>query len=60
VLKAEIGTEVWPSRAAARADVFHFIEINYNRRQLRKHPRWGYLTPLETRLRYSRPAAPAA
>ena len=60
ILKAEIGTEVWPSKTAARADVFHFIEVNYNRRRLRKHPDLGYITPLETRLRYSQDTALAA
>jgi transposase InsO family protein len=52
VLKEEIGTRVWTNRAAARADIFTFIETFYNRRRLRKHPRWGYLTPHETRQRY--------
>lgn len=50
LLKAEIGTTVWESRAAARADVFRFIEVEYNRTRLRKHPEFGYLTPLETRV----------
>ncbi|GAA4986334.1 IS3 family transposase [Actinopolymorpha pittospori] len=53
LLKAEIGTEVWLSKEAARADVFTFIEVNYNRRRLRKDPELGYVTPLEARLRYS-------
>ncbi|MBE1605523.1 IS3 family transposase [Actinopolymorpha pittospori] len=53
ILKAEIGTEVWLSKQAARADVFTFIEVNYNRRRLRKDPELGYVTPLEARLRYS-------
>ncbi|MER7686602.1 hypothetical protein [Streptomyces sp. NPDC097610] len=52
MLKEEIGTRVWPDRAAARADVFAFIETFYNRRRLRKHPAFGYLTPLETRQRF--------
>lgn len=30
LLKAEIGTTVWDSRTAARADVFRFIEVEYN------------------------------
>ncbi|GAA4986850.1 hypothetical protein GCM10023317_12450 [Actinopolymorpha pittospori] len=29
------------------------IEVNYNRRRLRKDPELGYVTPLEARLRYS-------
>ncbi|MFF7242184.1 IS3 family transposase [Streptomyces collinus] len=52
VLKEEIGTRSWPTRAAARAEIFTFIETFYNRRRLRKHPTWGYLTPLETRQRH--------
>ena len=50
VLKEEIGTRFWPDRATARADIFDFIETFYNRRRLRKHIHWGYLTPHETRL----------
>ncbi|MFJ2778188.1 IS3 family transposase [Kitasatospora sp. NPDC087315] len=34
LLKAEIGTTVWESREAARADVFRFIEVEYNRARL--------------------------
>lgn len=49
LLKAEIGTTVWESHAAARADVFRFIEVEYNRTRLRKHPECGYVTALETR-----------
>ncbi|MFD8705784.1 transposase, partial [Kitasatospora sp. NPDC059648] len=52
VLKEEIGTRLWPDRATARAEVFSFIETFYNRRRLREHPEWGYLTPLETRQRH--------
>ncbi|UQA97680.1 IS3 family transposase [Streptomyces halobius] len=52
VLKEEIGTRFWPDRATARAEIFSFIETFYNRRRLRKHPEWGYLTPLETRQRH--------
>ncbi|MCX4458584.1 IS3 family transposase [Streptomyces sp. NBC_01728] len=50
LLKAEIGTTVWESHEAARADVFRFIEIEYNRTRLRKHPVYGYVTPIETRV----------
>ncbi|MEU3281997.1 IS3 family transposase [Streptomyces antibioticus] len=60
LLKAEIGTTVWESREAARADVFRFIEVEYNRTRLRKHPEFGYLTPLETRARLQRDFTPAA
>ncbi|WP_326793307.1 IS3 family transposase [Streptomyces sp. NBC_00841] len=60
LLKAEIGTAVWDSREAARADVFHFIEVEYNRTRLRKHPEFGYLTPLETRARLQQDFTPAA
>lgn len=49
LLKEEIGTRIWPDRATARAEVFNFIETFYNRRRLRKHKIFGYLTPAETR-----------
>ncbi|MFD4785657.1 IS3 family transposase [Streptomyces sp. NPDC058459] len=39
-------------RATARAEVFAFIETFYNRRRLRKHKVFGYLTPAETRQRH--------
>lgn len=52
VLKEEIGTRIWADRASARADIFTFIETYYNRRRLRRHPEWGYLTPHETRQRH--------
>jgi transposase InsO family protein len=51
VLKAEIGTRIWPDRATARSQVFEFIEAFYNRKRLRRHPEFGYLTPAETRER---------
>jgi Integrase core domain len=51
VLKEELGTRTWPSRASARTEVFEFIEAFYNRRRLRRHPELGYLTPIETRKR---------
>ncbi|MEV5646399.1 integrase core domain-containing protein [Streptomyces flaveolus] len=34
LLKAEIGTTVWETHDQARADVFHFIEVEYNRTRL--------------------------
>jgi transposase InsO family protein len=52
LLKEEIGTRIWPDRATARAEVFTFIETFYNRRRLRKHKIFGYLTPAETRQRH--------
>ena len=52
LLKEEIGTRTWPDRATARAEVFTFIETFYNRRRLRKHRTFGYLTPVETRQRH--------
>ncbi|WP_030187225.1 IS3 family transposase [Streptomyces sp. NRRL S-813] len=52
LLKEEIGTRTWPDRATARAEVFSFIETFYNRRRLRKHKTFGYLTPAETRQRH--------
>ncbi|WP_156164355.1 IS3 family transposase [Streptacidiphilus albus] len=60
LLKAEIGTTVWDSHEAARADVFRFIEVEYNRTRLRKHPEFGYITPLETRARLRQDFTPAA
>ncbi|KOG57123.1 hypothetical protein ADK75_05380 [Streptomyces virginiae] len=45
---------------AARADVFRFIEVDYNRTRLRKHPVYGYLTPLETRALTTHNLTPAA
>lgn len=60
LLKAEIGTTVWESREAARVDVFRFIEVEYNRTRLRRHPEFGYLTPLETRARLQQDLTPAA
>lgn len=60
LLKAEIGTTVWESHEAARADVFRFIEVEYNRTRLRKHPEFGYLTPLETRILLQQDLTPAA
>ncbi|WP_326791750.1 integrase core domain-containing protein [Streptomyces sp. NBC_00841] len=50
LLKTEIGTIVWEPHEAARADVFRFIEVEYNRTRLRKRPVYGYVTPLETRV----------
>ncbi|MGC0211961.1 IS3 family transposase [Streptomyces levis] len=60
LLKAEIGTTVWESHEQARADVFHFIDVEYNRTRLRKHPVYGYVTPLETRALTAQTLAPAA
>jgi transposase InsO family protein len=48
-LKTEIGTKVWPTRAAARAAVFDYL-IYYNRHRL--HSTLGYRTPHETRISY--------
>ncbi|KPI12310.1 hypothetical protein OV450_8407 [Actinobacteria bacterium OV450] len=60
LLNAEIGTSVWESREAARADVFRFIEVEYTRTRLRKHPVYGYVTPLETRALTTHDLTPAA
>jgi transposase InsO family protein len=60
LLKAEIGTTVWDTRVHARADVFRFIEVEYNRNRLRKHPEHGYLTPVETRALLQQDLTPAA
>jgi transposase InsO family protein len=60
LLKAEIGITVWESHEAARADLFRFIEVEYNRTRLRKHPEYGYVTPLETRALATQDLTPAA
>ena len=52
VIKTEIGTRFWPDRASARADLFEFIEVFYNRQRIRRYPEWGYLTPHEARQHY--------
>ncbi|MGY3684126.1 transposase InsO family protein [Streptomyces sp. TE33382] len=48
------------SGPTARAGIFDFIETFHNRRRLRKHVHWGYLTPHETRLRHQQDQALAA
>ncbi|MDN3267078.1 integrase core domain-containing protein [Streptomyces sp. MA15] len=50
LLKEEIRTR--PDRTTARAEVLAFIETFHNRRRLRKHKVFGYLTPAETRQRH--------
>ncbi|MFE6931122.1 IS3 family transposase [Streptomyces sp. NPDC057699] len=60
LFKAEIGATVWTTREAARADVFHYIEVEYNRSRLRQHPDHVYVTPLETRTLLRQNLAPAA
>jgi putative transposase len=44
-LKCEIGMTHYPTRQAARASVFEFIELFYNRE--RRHSSLGYLSPSE-------------
>ncbi len=44
-LKCEIGVSRCPTRQAARASVFEFIELFYNRE--RRHSSLGYLSPAE-------------
>ncbi len=44
-LKSEIGVSRYPTRQAARASVFEFIERFYNR--VRRHSSLGYLSPSE-------------
>lgn len=44
-LKSEIGVSRYRSRQAARASVFEFIELFYNR--VRRHSSLGYLSPSE-------------
>jgi transposase InsO family protein len=42
-MKSELGDPIWETRAAARAAVFDYIEIWYNRK--RRHSTLGYLSP---------------
>ncbi len=44
-MKTELGDPIWESRAAARAAVFDYIEIWYNRK--RRHSTLGYVSPEE-------------
>lgn len=44
-LKREIGMSRYPTRQAARASVFEFIELFYNR--VRRHSSLGYLSPTD-------------
>ncbi len=56
-LKTEVGTKVWPTRAAARQAVFaHLAYYNTNR----LHSTVGYRTPTEARLGYRHTHALAA
>ena len=42
-LKGDLGDPVYESRAAARAKIFEYIEVWYNRE--RRHSTLGYLSP---------------
>jgi transposase InsO family protein len=42
-MKTELGDPIWEDRATARAAVFEYIEVWYNRR--RRHSTLGYLSP---------------
>jgi putative transposase len=44
-LKSEIGVSRYPDRQAARASIFEFIELFYNR--MRRHSSLGYVSPSE-------------
>ena len=48
----------WPTRQAARAAIFEFIEVFYNRRRL--HSALGYLSPADYEAIHHTPAALAA
>lgn len=43
ILKSELGDPIWETRTAARAAVFDYIEIWYNRQ--RRHSTLGYPRP---------------
>jgi putative transposase len=60
-LKTElVHLHAWPTRARARAAIFEFVEVFYNRRRL--HSALGYCSPVdyEARLIHQRQAADAA
>jgi len=42
-MKTELGDPIWPSKDAARAAIFDYVETWYNRRRL--HSTLGYLSP---------------
>ncbi len=44
-LKSEIGVSRYPDRQVARASIFEFIELFYNR--MRRHSSLGYVSPSE-------------
>lgn len=44
-MKRELGDSIWETRAIARAMVFDYIEVWYNRR--RRHSTLGYVSPEE-------------
>ncbi|GAB3163826.1 IS3 family transposase [Amycolatopsis stemonae] len=55
-LKTEIGTTIWPTRAAARQDVFTWLHY-YNHTRL--HSTVGHNTPTETRINHYAQASAA-
>jgi len=48
-LKTECADRPFPSRTAARAAIFEYIELCYNRQQ--RHLALGYLSPAEFEMR---------
>ena len=56
-LKSEIGVSRYSTRQAARASIFEFIELFYNR--VRRHSSLGYLSPYEYEQAILREAAVA-
>lgn len=42
-MKTELGDPIFESRAAARAEIFEYIEVWYNRKRL--HSTLGYVSP---------------
>ncbi len=46
---ARLGYRITASTVWEILNTLRFIEVEYNRARLRKHPEYGYVTPLETR-----------
>lgn len=51
-LKRELGVEVFATRDRARAEIFEYLEVFYNR--VRRHSSLGFLSPVEFERTYNR------